>query len=125
MRLTAEAVKSTCVAVTDKLIKLSRSVNITKSAEQTSLVKTCNPIKILTGIEDVSQLVFQLIRLVPDTAVQVCKISVKIVVYLKIHTGRLMEQHPACTYENLDIPFIVRRKASKHVVPESFFPSHP
>ena len=91
MRLTAEAVKSTCVAVTDKLIKLRRPVNITKSAEQTSLMKTSNPVEIFTRIEDITKLVLQLIRVIPDTAIKICKISVKIVVYLKIHTGRFME----------------------------------
>ena len=121
MRLTAEAVKSTCVAVTDKLIKLRRPVNITKSAEQTSLMKTSNPVEIFTRIEDITKLVLQLIRVIPDTAIKICKISVKIVVYLKIHTGRFAKKHPACTAENLDISLIIRRKSCQYCVTQCLF----
>ena len=125
MRLTCKAVKSTCVAVSNKLIKLRRPVNITKSAEQTSLVKTSNPVEIFTRIEDITKLVFQLIRFISYTAVQVCKVSVKIVVHLKIHTGRFAKKHPACAPENLDIPFIIWRKASKHGVTQRFLSAYP
>ena len=125
MRLTSKAVKTACIAVTYKLIKLSRSVNITKSAEQTSLVQTCDPVKILTGIEDIPQLVFQLIRFIPHTSIEICKVSVVVIPDLKIHTRRLMKQHPACTAENLDIPFIVRRKSCKHFVTKILLSTYP
>ena len=125
MRLTCKAVKSACIAVTNKLIKFCRTINVPKFREKIAFMKPCYPIKILTGIEDVPQLVFQLIWLISDTAVQIRKIAVKIVIYLKIHTGRLMEQNPACASENLYIPLIVGWKPRKYGVSESLFSSYP
>ena len=74
MRLTAEAVKTACVTVADKLIKFRRSVYIVKLLKISVLVQTCNNIKIFTAVKHIFQLVFQLVRLFPNTAVKVHKI---------------------------------------------------
>ena len=74
MRLTAEAVKTACIAVPYQLIELSRPVSVTESAEQSFLMKSRDPIKVLAGIKDVLELVFELIRFIPDAAVQICKV---------------------------------------------------
>ena len=36
-----------------------------------------------------------------------------------------LKQHPACTAENLDIPFIVRRKSCKHFVTKILLSPYP
>ena len=114
MWLTAEAVKTRCIAVSDQLIELCSSVVIPKPWENPSLMQTCNPLKVLTGIENISQLVFQPVRVIPDTAIQIYKIAVEIVVTLKVVTRRLVEQYSACTTEDLDISFIIRRESCKN-----------
>ena len=80
MGLTAEAVKSACIAVSDKLIELCSPVIIPKSRKKSTFMQACNPLEVLTGIKDISQLVFQLVGVISDTAVQVHQIAVKIVV---------------------------------------------
>ena len=114
MRLTAEAVKPTRIAVSDKLIELRCSVVIPKSWEKSTFMQACNPLEVLTGVKDISQLVFQLVRVISHTAVQVYQIAVKIVVYLEVVAGRLMEQNPACTAEYFDISFIIGRESCKN-----------
>lgn len=52
-------------------------------------------LEVQTGIEHIPQLVPQGLRLLPDTAVQVHKITVEVVKHFKIIAGRLMEQHPS------------------------------
>ena len=122
MWLTAEAVKSTCIAVSDKLIELRSPVVIPKSRKKSTLMQACNPFEVLTGVKDISQLVFQLVRIIPDTAVQVYQIAVEIVVYLEVVAGRFMEQYPACTAEDLDISFIIGRKSCSTASRSDFLP---
>ena len=69
MRLTAEAVKPTRIAVSDKLIKLRCSVIIPKSRKKSTFMQACNPLEVLTGVKDISQLVFQLIGIIPYTTI--------------------------------------------------------
>lgn len=97
MRLTAEAIKPRCIAVSDKLIELRCTVIIPKLRQKSTLMQACNPLEVLTGIKHISQLVFQFVRIISHTAVQIYKIAVKIVVTLEVISGRFMEQYPACT----------------------------
>lgn len=72
-------------------------------------------LKILPGVERVLQPLYQLLRLVPDTPVQVHQVGIEVVEHLK---GRrlLVEQHPAAPTEHLDIPLHPHRKPRQNAI---------
>jgi len=82
-------------------------------------------LEVQTGIEHIPQLVPQGLRLLPDTAVQVHKITVEVVKHFKIIARRLMEQHPSGPAEHFDIPFVVSWEAGEDLVPKGFLPADP
>lgn len=63
--------------------------------------------------------------MVTHRTVQCGKISVQIIVHLKIRARRFVEQHPASAAKYLYISLIVEREARQHLFPECFFAAHP
>ena len=110
------------VAVADDLIEPRRPLDVGGALAAQGQP---HPVKVLTGIENIFQGVHQQIRLVPDTAVQVGKKAVEVVVDLKIPAGGLVEQHPAAAPEDLNVTFIVQREPLHHLLPQRLFAADP
>lgn len=82
-------------------------------------------LEIQAGVEHKHELLLQFLRVFPHTAVQVYKVAVEVVVYLKVLAGRLMKQYPATTAEYFDVSLIIQRETGEDLVPERLFAADP
>ena len=87
MRLARKAVQRTSVAVAYELVKFCCPVVVVKSRKQAFFVQKSDPPEVLTGVQNVPQLVLQLRGIIADAAVQIHKIAVEIVEDLDLVFG--------------------------------------
>ena len=120
--LIAEAGEGGGVALADDLVKPRRPLD------------RCGPlapqgqpraVKVLPRVQYVPQGAHEQVRLLPHTAVQIGQQAVEVVIDLKVVAGILMEQHPASSAEDLNIPLIVEGKPPDHLLPERLLAAHP
>ena len=123
MGLAAEAGQAGGVAVPDELIEPGGFPHI--AGGTVSGQCGTNPVKVLAGVEDIAEFCHQFLRFFPDTAVQVDQKTVEIVVDLEIIAGRLIEEDPAASAEDLDIPLIVDWEQGDDEFTQCFFAADP
>ena len=82
-------------------------------------------LELFAGIEHISELRLQSLRIVPHGAKQVDEQAVEVVVDLKVPTGQLMEQHPGSSAEHLDVAFVEKRETAQDLVPQCFLSPYP
>ena len=112
------------VAVLDKIIEFRGSVIVTESSEKTSPALLYDTAEVITGVYHKHELFYELSGILSDAAVKVDKIAVGIVENLEF-LRCFVEQHPACTTENLNISPIFKRKTYQYLVTERLLASHP
>ena len=123
MGLAAEAGQAGGVAVPDELIKPRRLLHIAGRAVTGQRVT--HKVKILPCVEHIPQGRHQLLRFLPDAAVQVDQQAVEIVINFEIISGRLVEEDPASTTEHLDVPLIIDREQSNDEFPQRLLAADP
>ena len=82
-------------------------------------------LKIEAGVEDVSQLLLKLSRVLTDTSVQVHKIPIEIVEHFEISTGILMKEYPTTATEHFDVALVIQGKAGDDLISQGFLAAHP
>ena len=73
-------------------------------------------LKIEAGVEDVSKLLLKFSRMLSDASVQIHKVTVEIVEYLKISTWVFMKQHPPTAAEHFDVALVIQGKAGDNLI---------
>lgn len=106
--LAAEAGQARSIAVPDELIEPGGLLHIAGGAVTGQ--RRADRIEILPRVQHIPERFHQLLRLISYTSVKIDQQAVEIVVHLEIISGRLMEQHPAASAKDLDIPLIVDRE---------------
>ena len=82
-------------------------------------------LKIKAGVEDVSKLLLKFSRMLSDASVQIHKVTVEIVEYLKISTWVFMKQHPPTAAEHFDVALVIQGKAGDNLISQGFLAAHP
>lgn len=60
-----------------------------------------------------------------DTAIQIHKIPIEIIIYLEILAGIFVEQNPTTTAKDLNVSLVVQWKTRYDFVPECFLSTDP
>ena len=121
--LAAKAGQSAGVAVADELVKPRRFLHV--ACGRISCEGVFDEVKVLAGVEAVTQGVRQRLRLLPHTAEEVHQQAVEVVVDLEIVAGGLVEQHPAAPAEYLDVPLVVEGEQGDDQLPQRLLAPDP